>query len=128
MDKPIRGPVGGQQHLGGEAEIILRQRAGGCRIGDLGIDQPGGVGDSRPGGGRPGGQDQPARAPRRQAEFPRQFERTMGCRESRFAIGAKLVTYPGIVEPVGETVGMVEHLGQRNRLRVALHRPLRLAR
>lgn len=51
----------------------------------------------------------------------------MRCRECGFAIASKLVTYAAIVQPMSETVGVIEHFSEGDRLREALRRLLSIA-
>ena len=116
MSEAVRRPTGGQQHFGGQAEIILRQRTDSGGIADLSLDQPhAALGDAEPiavaQAATPGCSH--ARATSR---ILRQIRGAMRRREGGVAIGHKLITDAGIMQRMGKAIGMVERFGRADSL------------
>ena len=120
MGQRIGGAPGAQQHLGGQADEILRQRTGGRRARDFRVDQARGIGDAGADRAGPGGKQQAAGAPRQQSELLRQRRRAAAGREGAITIAGDLKADAEIVKRVGKRVGMIERLGKRKPTRDAL--------
>ena len=112
MGQRIGGAPSAQQHLGGQANEILRQWTGRGRARDFRVDQARGIGDAGTDRSGPSGLQQAVGAPLRQPEFLRQRRGAARGRIDGVTVSGQLVADGDIVQSMRQRVRMIERFGK----------------